>query len=239
MRKIAFVTGGATRIGAALCTHLAQQGWEVIIHCNTSEREARFLSESLQARYKGKDFPVVQHDLINWKQIPEFWEGVIQHHGLPLLLINNASLFQPGMLSNTSPELMESMLNINLMAPFFLAQAFSNTCETGLVINLLDSAVVTNKTTHAAYLLAKKSLLEFTKMAALEWAPRIRVNAIAPGPVLPPPDKSMEHLQMVAYKTPLQQIVSIHSLTAAIDYLLTNINATGDILFCDSGQHLL
>ena len=239
MNKLALVTGGATRIGAALTSHLAQCGWEVIIHYNSSAKEAQLLSESLQAVYKGKQFPLIKYDLFNWKQIDGFWDDVVRQFGTPDLLINNASLFEPGSISDTSPELMESMLHINFMAPFYMAQAFSRTATAGGVINLLDTAVTRNRTTHAAYLLAKKNLGEFTKMAALEWAPTIRVNAIAPGAVLPPPDKNMDYLKTVAASSPLQQIVDVKSILSALDYILGNKNVTGDILFCDSGQHLL
>ncbi|MBI9062407.1 MAG: SDR family oxidoreductase [Marinilabiliaceae bacterium] len=239
MNKLALVTGGATRIGAAITAHLAQQGREVIIHYNNSAKEAQALSESLQTTYKGKTFPIVQYDLFNWKKIDGFWNDVVQQYGVPELLVNNASLFHPGRIADTSTELMESMLNVNFMAPFYMTQAFSRTATNGDVINLLDTAITTNATTHVAYLLAKKNLGEFTKMAALEWAPEIRVNAIAPGPVLPPPDKSIDHLNAVALKTPLQRIVEVKALLSALDYLLTNKSVTGDILFCDSGQHLL
>jgi len=239
MNKVALVTGGATRIGAAITAHLAQQGWEVIIHYNSSAKEAQVLSESLQTGYKEKTFPVVQYDLFNWKKIDSFWDHVVQQYGSPDLLVNNAGIFHPGRISDTSTELMESMLNINFLAPFYMTQAFLRTATNGDVINLLDTAITTNDTTHAAYLLAKKNLGEFTKMAALEWAPEIRVNAIAPGPVLPPPDKSIDHLNAVALKSPLQQIVDVKALLSALDYLLTNKSVTGDILFCDSGQHLL
>lgn len=239
MNNLALVTGGATRIGAAITAHLAQCGWEVIIHYKSSDTKARSLSESLQALHSERQFPVVRYDLFNWKEIDGFWNNVVQQYGSPDLLVNNASLFQPGRISDTSTDLMESMLNINFMAPFYMAQAFSRTTTDGAVINLLDTAITTNGTTHAAYLLAKKNLGEFTKMAALEWAPEIRMNAIAPGPVLPPPDKSIDHLNAVALKTPLQQIVDVKALLSALDYLLANKNVTGDILFCDSGQHLL
>jgi len=239
MSKLALVTGGATRIGAAITSHLAQQGWEVIIHYKSSDKKAQALSKSLQARYKGKSFPVVGFDLSNWKEIEGFWNKIVRLYSAPDLLVNNASLFQPGRLSHTSTALMESMLNINFLAPFYLSQAFVRSTNAGSVINLLDTAIETNSSVHAAYLLAKKNLAEFTRMAALEWAPAIRVNAIAPGPVLPPPDKNEEYLSTIVKDTPLQQIVAIESINAGIAYILANKNITGNILFCDSGQHLL
>lgn len=239
MRNVALVTGGARRLGAVMTQALAESGWEVIIHYNQSEQEAIKLSYELSQSYTDRSFSVIQFDLSNWKEVDQLWSKVVATGLKPNLLINNASVFLPSSLLDTTPEFMEQMMSVNFYTPLFLAQYFASHVEEGHVINILDAAVTTNQSSHGAYLLAKKALAEFTKMAALEWAPQIRVNAVAPGPVLPPPGEDELYLKKITQKTPLAKVVETASIVTAIQYLINNPNTTGETLFCDSGQHLL
>ncbi len=102
----------------------------------------------------------------------------------------------------------------------------------------MDTRIVDNESSHAAYSLSKKALMHATTMAALEWAPSVRVNGVAPGPVLPPPGKDETHLHEVIESTPLQKRVELDNLVESAYFLTTNDAITGQIIFCDSGAHL-
>jgi len=117
-------------------------------------------------------------------------------------------------------------------------RVYKNRGGQGQIITILDSAITTNVTTHGMYLLAKKALHDYTKMSAMEWAPNIRINALALGPVLPPEHKSTEHFNDVVTRSPLKTRVTEEAINASLSYLINNENITGQTLFCDSGQHL-
>ncbi len=155
------------------------------------------------------------------------------------LLINNASIFKKTDLLKTSPKLFDENFNLHVKAPFFLTQAFSKKCKNGDVINLLDAKIIQNKTQYFAYLLSKKTLLHLTQMAALELSPRIRVNAIAPGLILPPRGQGDAYLKKLAQKIPLRKIGNLKEVTQATLFLLENDYITGQCLFLDGGFHLL
>ena len=127
---------------------------------------------------------------------------------------------------------------VNFDAPFFLMQNYYNRFGKGVIINILDTRVVNNDSSYGAYSLAKKSLMQLTSMAALEWAPKVRVNAVAPGPVLPPEGKNERYFRKVVEGAPLKKQVNIDNLCKSA-YFLTEIDdVTGQVLFCDGGAHL-
>ena len=169
--KRALVTGGAQRIGKAFVQALQRAGVEVVVHYNHSQKEAEALSPF-----------TVQADLHNIESVSQLFES------LPPVdfLINNASVFSRKSLPDSSLETVQREFAINLFAPIELTRQFVKQTKTGVVINLLDQRITSTDLSCAAYSLSKKSLADFTRFAALEYAPDIRVNAIAPGPILPP-----------------------------------------------------
>ncbi|WP_462319218.1 SDR family oxidoreductase [Marinilabilia sp.] len=239
MVKTAFVTGAAKRIGSVIAEYLASAGWEVVLHYNHSRDDAAALSEKLKELYPDRVFPIFQCDLSVSDAVLSVFNrlpGVIDKIDA---LINNASVFDPGRIDETSLSFLRKQMMVNFEAPFLLIQAFKNHFGEGSVVNLLDTKIVSNEGTHAAYLLAKKSLAELTRMAALDFAPHIRVNGVAPGPVLPPPRKSADYLEGVIEKTPLKRQVDVSDIANSVSFLLNNSSVTGQIIFCDSGSHLV
>jgi len=239
MTQTVLITGAALRVGNAIARGFAGKGWNVIIHCNHSAEDALALSYELSSRFPEVLFPVVRADLKQPLQAAD-----ILFNKLPPgitrvdLLVNNASVFSPSTLKDTSHDLFREQFLVNMEAPFFLMQRFYNVFETGCIINIVDCKITGLDSSHAAYLLSKKSLMDLTLMAAREWAPTMRVNAVAPGPVLPPAGKGDQYLKKVAMATPLKRPVEISDLFSSIYFLATNSSVTGQVIYCDSGMNL-
>jgi NAD(P)-dependent dehydrogenase (short-subunit alcohol dehydrogenase family) len=154
------------------------------------------------------------------------------------LLINNASVFEKGYLKDTSPELFDRQINVNLRAPFFLIRDFARISSKGNIINFVDTRITSNKSDFSAYSLSRKGLWDLTQMAALEFAPGIRVNAIAPGVTLPPENENENYLQKLAENIPMKRPGGIEPIVKSIDYIIENDHLTGQLLFADGGENL-
>jgi pteridine reductase len=142
-------------------------------------------------------------------------------------------------LKETTVDLLIRQSTINFMSPLILMRDYANEEDNGLIINITDTRITENKSEYLAYTLAKKSLWELTKMAALELSPRFRVNAIAPGAVLPPAGKDHHYLENIARSTPLRTPSGVTSVLRSIDYIIANEDLTGQLIFCDGGSHLM
>lgn len=218
------VTGGAVRIGRAITEALQAAGVEVVVHYCNSKVEAEALSPyTIQANLES----------------PDECAQLVQRAGELDILINNASIFTKESLSASTPEKVRREFQINLFAPMELVRAFAAHAVKGAVINLLDRRIRCHDTTCAPYSLAKKGLGELTKLAALEYAPGIRVNAVAPGPVLPPPGSSAGSARELAGKIPLEELPTPQQIAAAALFLLQTDSVTGQVIYVDGGQHLL
>ncbi len=239
MKRVVLVTGAAKRLGAAISCHLAEEGWSVVLHYHQSREEAEQLATQLKEHFPGQDFWTLKGDLSNVQEVM----GLLDHRsvkGLEIMaLVNNASVFVPGSLEELSTDFLKEQMDVNFVAPLFLMQAFKKRFRSGSVVNLLDTNIVNNSDTHAAYLLAKKGLESLTQMAALAWAPSFRVNGVAPGPVLPPPGEGADHLAQVVAKTPLKRQVDTQEIARTVSFLLNNPSITGQVIFCDGGAHLI
>jgi len=238
MKQTALITGASKRIGKAIAIHLAEKGWNVAIHFNVSEVPADELVQELSAKYPHQTFKSFKANLSKIKEVETLIPNIIAEFGEFHLLVNNASVFDSGYLKESSFELFDKQMNVNLKAPFFLMRDFANLCKKGNIINFVDTRVTSNKSNFAAYSLSKKALWEVTKMAALEFAPNIRVNAIAPGATLPPDDKDEKYLQKLALNTPMKIPGGLEPIIKSIDYILENDNLTGQLLFADGGENL-
>ncbi|MCT4647912.1 MAG: SDR family oxidoreductase [Carboxylicivirga sp.] len=239
MSKRVLITGAARRIGHYLTNHFASLGYDVILHVNNSMDEACNLLSSLKHKYPKQQFEIFKHDLRNWKELSKATKVLFSNFGVPNVVIHNASYYLEKNLINTSEDDMEAMMAIHLFSPMILGREMRKNGITGDIISILDTAIGTNESHHGMYLLAKKSLADYTRMAALEWAPALKVNAIAPGPVLPVEAKSDAHFNKVVGASPLKKQVDLESISSSIDYLIANKNISGQIIYCDSGQHLL
>jgi NAD(P)-dependent dehydrogenase (short-subunit alcohol dehydrogenase family) len=238
MKQTALITGASKRIGKALAEHLAEKGWNVAVHFNSSGSLANKLVSELSAKYQGQKFAIFKTNLSEMTEVQMLISNVISDFGKIDLLINNASVFDASYLKKTSMELFDSQFNVNLKAPFFLIRDFANLCKTGNIVNFVDTRITSNKSNFAAYSLSKKALWELTKMAALELAPSIRVNAIAPGVTLPPDDKDENYLQNLAQNIPMKKPGGIEPIIKSLDFILENNHLTGQLLFADGGENL-
>lgn len=238
MNQTALITGASKRIGKAIAEHLAMKGWNVIIHFNRSADDAISLVQQLSEKYPGQLFSSVMANLQSSREVKSVIPELVEKTGPFELLVNNASVFDKSYLKETSEDLFDVQINVNLKAPFILIRDFANLCKTGNIINFVDTRVTSNKSNFAAYSLSKKALWELTKMSALELAPEIRVNAIAPGVTLAPADEGEDYLQKLAQEIPMKEPGGVEPILKSIDYILENKHLTGQLLFADGGENL-
>lgn len=238
MRQTAIITGASKRIGKALAEHLAGKGWNIAIHYNSSKEPAKELAKQLTEKYPDQKFELFECNLADINKVEKLIPSVVSLFGKIDLLVNNASVFDSAYLKETNFELYENQLNINLKAPFFLIRDFSNYCKLGNIVNFVDTRLTSNKSNFAAYSLSKKGLWDLTKMAALELAPNIRVNAIAPGVTLPPEEKGEDYLFNLAKNIPMKRPGGIAPIIKSLDFILENDHLTGQLLFADGGENL-
>ncbi len=238
MKQTALITGASKRIGKVIAEFLAEMGWNVIVHFNSSEKPAKQLAETLSLKFPTQKFGFVKANLSNINEVIELVPKVVSEFGEFELLVNNASVFNPGYLKETSLELFNTQFDVNLKAPFFLIRDFANHCKQGNIINIVDTRMTSNQSNFAVYSLSKKGLWELTKMAALELAPEIRVNAIAPGVTLPPNDKDENYLLNLAQSIPMKKPGGVEPIIKSINYILENNHLTGQLLFADGGENL-
>jgi len=239
MSKVALITGSAVRLGREIAEHLANNGWDLALHYNTSSNDIINLEAGLKKSYPNQRFGSFRIDLGMTDQTQHLIRQVVDHFGHLDLLINNASVFEPSSLRETSAELLIRQMLINYVAPFILMRDYANISPDGQIINIVDTRITKNKSDFLSYSLSKKSLWKLTKMAALELAPHFRVNAIAPGAILPPVGKDQQYLEKIAANVPMKTPSGVASVLKSIDYIIGNEDLTGQLIFCDGGAHLL
>lgn len=237
--RTALITGAAKRIGRFIAMHMADKGFNIAIHYNSSKSEAIGLQTELVHKFSDQKFKIFKCDLNCSEEVDKLIDKVLLHFEKIDVLVNNASVFDSGVIRESSVKLFQNQMNVNFLAPFILSRNYAMNCEKGIIVNLLDTRITSNSNSHAAYSLSKIGLAHLTKMAALEFAPVIRVNGIAPGATLPPEDQGEEYLLRLAEKTPMKKPGGIKPVLQSLDYILENENLTGQILFCDGGEQLL
>lgn len=227
-KKRALVTGGAVRIGAAITQALQAAGVEVIVHYRESRQEAEALSPF-----------VIQADLDRPEEVAGLFDRVNEQFGPVDILVNNAAVFHKDRLPGSSQDVVLKEFQPNLFAPLQLLRKFALQTEYGAAINMLDRRVRAHDSACLPYMLTKKALEELTKLAALELAPRIRVSAVAPGAILPPPKHPELAVHDLTGNVPLECIPAPSEIAEAVVFLLQAKSVTGQILFVDGGQNLL
>lgn len=230
------ITGAGTRLGSVFARHMASQGYDLALHCNTSKIGARQLSEELQQA--GRQCQVFSQDFNETFDADVFLAEIQVRFPNLECIINNASAYEPAQAQNTSRELLESQFRVNFFTPFLLAGSFKRLFGKGNIINILDNKIAYNQYQYAAYLLSKKSLEDFTRLSALEFAPHIRVNGIAPGVTLPGVTRGDSYVNWRIEGIPLARQGEDTNLTTALSYILQNDFVTGQILFVDGGESL-
>jgi NAD(P)-dependent dehydrogenase (short-subunit alcohol dehydrogenase family) len=237
--RIAFVTGGAKRLGRAIALKLAADGWDVAIHCHHSTAEAETTAGEIRAL--GRRSLVLQADLAEESQVETLLPSIGHDLGAVTCLVNNASVFEMDKIDTVTRDSWDRHIETNLRAPFVLSQAFARQLPEwadGNIINMLDQRVWKLTPYFMSYTVAKMGLWTLTRTMALALAPRIRVNAIGPGPTLPSPRQSAEHFSAQSSAMPLGHGATPDEIAAAVLYILSAPSMTGQMIALDGGEHL-
>ncbi len=234
--KTALITGAARRIGKALALGLSAAGYRIALHYHSSAKDAQAVRE--QIRQQGGGCEVFACDLEDETAASLLIERVRAVFPDLGLLINNASVYSGGDLRTEDLAVFNRNFNVNFKAPYILTREFARQCRVGHVINILDANMTRNRSATTSYLLSKKALAALTGMTAVALAPLIRVNAVAPGLILPPEGKKEDYLERLSRGVPLQKTGSPEHLIRDILFLVANDNLTGQIIFEDGGMHL-
>lgn len=237
IRPAAFITGGAKRLGQAMALHLATQGHDIALHYSSSKKEAKQTQQKILTL--GVRCELFEANLADEKEVLRLMPHVISSFKQINLLINNASIFIPNQFGAQNLTLFKSHWDINFKAPYILSCEFNRLVKTGQIVNLIDTNVIKNTSKHEDYLLTKKALAEFTKMAAASWGPRIRVNGIAPGMILPPVNNQPDERLQRAARIPLQRLGDPSYIVQVLQLLLGNDYITGQIIAVDGGEGLV
>ncbi len=236
--KKALITGGAQRIGASMAEFLANNGIDVAIQYNKSEKEVNVIKKKIINL--GVKFNAFHCDFSQDCNFDIFFEKVKKVHGSIDILINNASTFEFDTIKKTSYETFDKHINVNLKAPFFLSKSFVQQLldKHGLIVNIIDQRVKNITPYFTSYTLSKSALYTMTKSLAVFLAPKIRVNGISPGPTLKSVNQTPKQFKDQISRTPMKRKVELDEINNALGYLIKNKSVTGEILTLDSGQSL-
>lgn len=237
------ITGGGKRVGAAICRMLHECGASLMIHYRSSASEARALQAELNLK-RPNSAATIQADLLNLTVMPKLVQETVRHFGRLDVLINNASTYYPTEIGDITDEQWNDLMGTNLKAPLFLAQAVAPELrrQHGCIINISDMHVERPKKGYVVYSVAKAGLITLTRSLAHELAPSVRVNAVAPGPVLWPehnPQFDEVYRQRVISQTLLKRIGEAEDVAKAVRFLIQDAPyITGQIIAVDGGRSL-
>lgn len=241
--KVVLITGGAKRVGAAICRVLHANGAQLMIHYNTSVGEARALQAELNL-LRANSVAIIQGDLLNMAVLSSLASETIKHFGKLDVLINNASTYYPTEIGQINEENWHDLTGSNLKAPVFLAQASAPELRKnhGCIVNITDMHIERPKKGYIIYSVAKAGLVTLTKSLAHELSPEVRVNAVAPGPVQWPennPQFDEVYRQRVISQTLLKRIGEPEDVAKAVKFLIYDAPfITGHVLAVDGGRSL-
>lgn len=233
------ITGAARRIGRAIALDMAANGWRVAIHCRHSRPDADMLISEIRA--SGGTAAAITADLANMDDVANLIPRCGSELGRPICLINNASEFLPDSGATATADTWDKHLDINLKAPVFLAQALFHNLradETGNVINIIDQRVWKLTPDFFSYTISKAGLWTATRTLAQAFAPRVRVNAVGPGPVLKSVHQTDADFDAEQQSTLLKRGPTPSEIADAIRFILNAPAMTGQMIALDGGQHL-
>jgi pteridine reductase len=235
---LALITGAAHRLGRTLALTLARHGYGILLHFHHSSKAA--VSTADEIRNLGAPVYPFEADLTDVVQIRSLF-SMVDSLNLPLkVLINAAASMRRAELRTVSIDDWDSTISLNLRAPFLLAQqAAERMTEGSLIINVTDAGAGKAWTGFPAYIVSKAGLETLTRLQAKAYAPKIRVNAIAPGLVLPSSETSMEEWERLVDRLPLKHPTSPEDVAGALEFLLKNESITGQVIFVDGGYSLI
>lgn len=241
-KNTALITGASQRLGKEMAICLAKKGFDLVIHYNKSQAQATQLLQELKQNYKING-AIIDGDLSDKSSAKKIANFMFENYPNWNLLINNSSIFNKSKFLDDLDEEFENNLAIHLTSPLYLSHFFAKNViakkiKNAQIINMLDKNIARTDTAYFYYLLSKKFLAEFTKMLALEIAPHIRVNGIAPGYVALETIVSTEYAEKIITKIPLQKICDIKNIVQTLEFLLENDFINGQILSIDGGASL-
>ena len=235
--KTAVVTGAARRIGRAVSNALGEAGSNVVVHDHQSLRgECENLCDEMD-RFGVKTW-IVTADFEDPSDTASVIGRALKAAGNLDILVNSAAVFQGDTLRDADFNNLMHHMQVNAWAPLILSREFARVAPGGKIINLLDTRISGYDWKHVSYILSKHALHILTKMTALEFAPGITVNAVAPGLILPPPGKDMSYLEELAATMPLKRHGGPPDIVDAVLFLLRSDFITGQVIYVDGGRHL-
>ena len=241
--KTVLITGGAKRVGAAICRELHAHGANLMVHYNTSTKDARALKAELNLQ-RANSVAIIQGDLLNIAIMPNLVAETVNQFGHLDVLINNASSYYSTEIGHISEESWHDLVGSNLKAPMFLAQAAAAELRKnhGCIVNITDMHIERPKKGYVVYSVAKAGLVTLTKSLAHELSPEVRVNAVAPGPVQWPennPQFDEVYRQRVINQTLLKRVGEGADIAKAVKFLVADAPfITGHVLAVDGGRSL-
>ena len=251
--QTALITGAAKRIGRCIAQALADRGVNIVVHYNASAADAEALVADLQNR--GVEAWSVRASLEEQSQLERMWRQASARapQGRISLLVNNASIFPADTWNTLTGESLQQNLSINALAPLQLMRMFAEKAridaaeskgsrngrkQQGCVVNLLDARIGGYMKQHVSYALSKQALFSLTRMLALELAPQVRVNAVAPGMILAPENAGGEQLKRLAARAPLARWGEPQDVANAVVFLMRNDYITGQVIYTDGGAFI-
>jgi pteridine reductase len=240
--KAVLITGGAKRVGATICRRLHAAGANLMLHFRASAGEARLLQAELN-HLRAHSVALIQADLLDTAKLPSLVEQTLCTYGRLDALVNNASSFFPTPIGDIDVAAWDDLIGTNLKAPLFLAQAAAPALRKaqGAIVNITDIHAERPLKNFVVYSVAKAALSGLTRVLARELAPEVRVNAVAPGPILWPTNDSFDELsrQRIISQTPLRREGEPDDIAKAVLYLLVDAPyVTGETLNVDGGRHV-
>jgi len=232
------ITGGATRIGAAIAEKLSGPNVEMVIHYNNSKSAAEKLKKKLSLM--GSEIYLIRGDLskeTDLNKIIKFAKNKLKYFDC---LINNASLFENDKIENFTSDSWGRHLRTNLRTPALLSKVFAKNTKSknNNIINIIDQRIFKLTPFFFSYTISKTGLYTLTKTSAMSLAPKVRVNGIAPGPTLKNTRQSDKHFKKQYLATPLKKQVDVLEICNAVDFFIKNRSITGQVIAIDSGQSL-
>ena len=239
--RVALVTGGAHRVGRAICLALAAEGADIALHYGASADAARSTAEEIRAL--GRRVALLQADLSSWSASRELGGHALAAFGRIDILVNSASTFVRGQFAATSEFDFDQAFDVNVKAPYALCQVIGASMaarkagDPGAIINIVDDGALAPSPDFAAHGLSKAALLALTRLLAVELAPAVRTNAICPGPILKPERMSEARWQALRDDNPMRALGSAEDLAACVVFLASGpAFVNGECLMLDGGK---
>jgi len=241
--KVVLITGGARRVGAAICRYMHAHGASIMVHYRTSAKEARALQAELNLQ-RADSVALVQADLLNLPMLPNLVGDTVKHFGKLDVVINNASSFFPTAVGEINNKAWDDLIGTNLKAPLFLLQAAAAQLKKnhGCIVNIVDIHAERPMKNYVVYSTAKAGLVNLTRSLARELAPEVRVNGVAPGAIIWPEDEAWSDelsRQRIINSTLLKRVGEPEDIAKAVYFLIADAPyITGQIIAVDGGRSI-